>query len=485
MKVDAAIYCRISRDKKRDKKGEGLGVDRQEDDCRKLAKQLGWSVRKVYVDNDLSAYSGKRRPEYEALLVDLSAGLVGGVIAWHPDRLHRSPTELESYIDLADKRGIETHTVQAGRWDLSTPAGRLNARVVGGFARYESEHRSARVTAAAAQRAKAGGWSGGRRCYGWESDGTTPREAEAAELRKAAEQIAQGVSLRSVVADLNARNVPTTNGKRPWDSTTLRETLTSPRHAGLASYKGEVVGAAEWPAIIAMDLWQNVNRVLTDPDRRTNHGASGTIKWLGSGIYKCGVCDSAEHMRARARTDGRKRYRCGNRVKGEERQHVGRDAVLLDNLVELTLVAYLSNPTIMAALTAPPDSAVDAVAVQAELAGCRQRMNEAAEMFAAGTVTATQLATITATAQARIGVLQDQLASGAAASPLAVFLPGEDIAQRWFGPGGINGDREGGLPLGVRRELLRLIAEVTIMPAKPGPFRPDCVDIQPKVGPKK
>ena len=482
MGVEGAIYCRISRDKKRDKKGEGLGVDRQEEDCRKLAKQLGWKVRKVYVDNDLSAYSGKRRPQYQALLSDLAAGLVSGVIAWHPDRLHRSPTELESYIDLADKRGIETQTVQAGRWDLSTPSGRLNARVVGGFARYESEHRSARVTAAAAQRAKAGGWSGGRRAYGWEKDGMTPREAEAVELRKAAEQIAQGVSLRAVVADLNARKVPTTNGKRPWDSTTLRETLLSPRHAGLAAYKGEVVGTAAWPAIVPMDLWQNVNRVLTDPDRRTNGGASGTVKWLGSGIYRCGVCGSAEHMRARTRTDGRKRYRCGNRVKGEARQHVGRDALLLDNLVELTLVSYLSNPNIMAALTAPPDSSVDTVALQAELAGCRQRMNEAAEMFAAGTVTATQLATITATAQAKIAALHEQLASGVAASPLAVFEAGEDIAERWFGSGGINGDRDGGLPLGVRRELLRLIADVTILPAKPGPFRPDCIDITPKVG---
>jgi DNA invertase Pin-like site-specific DNA recombinase len=36
----AAIYCRISRDRE----GAGLGVQRQEEDCRQLAASLGWTV---------------------------------------------------------------------------------------------------------------------------------------------------------------------------------------------------------------------------------------------------------------------------------------------------------------------------------------------------------------------------------------------------------------------------------------------------------
>ena len=60
----AAIYCRISDDRA----GAGLGVARQEADCRKLAEDRGLTVTQVYVDNDLSAYSGKPRPGYKALL---------------------------------------------------------------------------------------------------------------------------------------------------------------------------------------------------------------------------------------------------------------------------------------------------------------------------------------------------------------------------------------------------------------------------------
>ena len=213
MSTKAAIYCRISRDKK----GEALGVERQEQDCRKLAKQLGWQVSKVFVDNDISAYSGRKRPQYEALMAAIEAGQIGGVIAYHPYRLHRSPKELEAYIDATEKHSVVTHTVTAGAWDLSTPSGRAVARTLGAWGRYESELLGERVAAAAAQRAtKRGGWSGGRRCYGWEPDGVTPRESEAAELRKAAEAVAGGASLRSIVTDLNERGVPRVNGSACW-----------------------------------------------------------------------------------------------------------------------------------------------------------------------------------------------------------------------------------------------------------------------------
>jgi hypothetical protein len=53
--VRAAIYVRISSDRT----GAGLGVARQEEDCRALCERLGWQVVRVYPDNDVSAYSGK------------------------------------------------------------------------------------------------------------------------------------------------------------------------------------------------------------------------------------------------------------------------------------------------------------------------------------------------------------------------------------------------------------------------------------------
>src|SRR2546426_865899 len=56
MPANAAVYCRISKDRT----DAGLGVERQRGDCQGLADRLGWTVSDVYLDNDLSAYTPTR-----------------------------------------------------------------------------------------------------------------------------------------------------------------------------------------------------------------------------------------------------------------------------------------------------------------------------------------------------------------------------------------------------------------------------------------
>ncbi len=134
----AGIYCRISRDKV----GAGLGVERQQADCRALAERLGWSVVDVFTDNDISAYRGKPRPAYRTMLDAIRTGRVDAVIAWHHDRLHRSPRELEEYISACEPRSVPTYCVKAGELDLTTASGRMTARITGAVARGEVEHMS-------------------------------------------------------------------------------------------------------------------------------------------------------------------------------------------------------------------------------------------------------------------------------------------------------------------------------------------------------
>jgi site-specific DNA recombinase len=62
--MKACIYARISLDRT----GEELGVTRQLEDCRALAAKLDWPIVETYVDNDISASSGKARPEYLRML---------------------------------------------------------------------------------------------------------------------------------------------------------------------------------------------------------------------------------------------------------------------------------------------------------------------------------------------------------------------------------------------------------------------------------
>jgi site-specific DNA recombinase len=89
--IRAGIYARISSDRD----GDQLGVRRQVEDCSGFAERCGYVVGEVYVDDDISAWSGKARPEFERRLDDLRSRRIGAVVAWHLDRLTRHPRELE------------------------------------------------------------------------------------------------------------------------------------------------------------------------------------------------------------------------------------------------------------------------------------------------------------------------------------------------------------------------------------------------------
>ena len=169
----AAVYLRQSKDQN----GTGLAVARQREDCLRLCSRRRW-VSASCVDNDVSAFSGKKRPAYERMLADIEAGKLHAVVAWDLDRLHRRPIELEYFIDLADKYRLALATV-SGDTDLGTDSGRLFARVKGAVARREGERKSARQRRQALQAAQMGKPHLGRRAFGYEPDGLTVRPNEA------------------------------------------------------------------------------------------------------------------------------------------------------------------------------------------------------------------------------------------------------------------------------------------------------------------
>jgi len=87
----AAIYARISQDRE----ANLLGVTRQIDDCTADAAGAGGRCG-VYVDDDVSAYSGKHRPAYRRMLEDIRDSRIDAVVVWNLDRLHRHPRNSKS-----------------------------------------------------------------------------------------------------------------------------------------------------------------------------------------------------------------------------------------------------------------------------------------------------------------------------------------------------------------------------------------------------
>jgi site-specific DNA recombinase len=441
----AAVYTRISQDRT----GAGLGVERQEADCRELAARLGWEIVAVHSDNDLSAYSGKPRPGYRALLADLRVGVADAVIVWHTDRLHRHPSELEEYIAICERPpGIPTQTVKAGELDLISPSGQMVARQLGAVARYEVAHMIERQKRARLQAATAGKWGGGRRPFGYEADGMTVIKTEAEALRWAASQVLAGVSLNAIVAELKKREIRTATGKE-WRPTELRRALVRPRNAGLMVHHGEVVGRADWPAILDEDTWRGVCAVLRDPIRRTN--TSVARRWLMSGLALCGVCGGP----VRSFSASAKRRKTKPVYTCRTGKHVIRNAAEVDAYVEAVILERLARPD--AAELLAPDQAGDLTGLHDQDAALHARLDELGRLYGEGTIDASQLQAATAAIRTQRERITAALAASSRGSVLAGVADAPDPAKVWAG-----------LDLSRKRAIVDVLVEVVILPAHKG-----------------
>jgi hypothetical protein len=201
----------------------------------------------------------------------------------------------------------------------------------------------------------------------------TVREEEARVIREATQAILAGRSLKAVANELNGQGVLTSTG-RPWTYQRLRDVLIRPRNAGLI-HRGradrrtegredhplrfEVIGPAEWPAIVDEDTWRACATTLHDPSRRIH--TSTEPRWLGSRSYVCGIEDCGALMRPTSKVDHvsgcpvrnearvcgcprRYYYRCS------ERNHLTIAAVKTDEFVRQVVAEVVRDPRVAAAM---------------------------------------------------------------------------------------------------------------------------------------
>lgn len=415
--IRAAVYVRISSDRA----GAGLGVARQEEDCRALCARLGWQVASVYPDNDVSAYSGRRRPQWERLNADVAAGLIDAIVCWHVDRLTRSPRELEDVIDLHDRHGIQLATC-TGDIDLSTPTGRLIARTLGAAARHEAEHKGERQRRQLRQAAEQGRPHGGQRGYGYTVDRSAIIESEAEVIREMTRRALAGESIKDLARELNARGLRTVSGG-PWSRQALRAVLASARISGRREYK---------------------------PTDSYEPG------------HRCGLCGARMSGRAHA---GRPRYMC---VKDPGRPGCGRIAVFADlaeaEARDKILTALNESPALLPRLLAKQASASAGPAgadPATRLRGIDERREELAAAWATGEINRKEWATAKRVLDEQAAQLTSRLTSSAQALALAQFaaLDG-DMWQRWEHPQ---------MTTSARRALIQAcVTAITVYPATPG-----------------
>jgi site-specific DNA recombinase len=417
----AGIYARISSDRE----GDNLAIGRQLADCERLAAARGWEVVERYVDADISAYSGKRRPEYLRMLEEIEAGVVEAVVVYHADRLHRHPRELEDFIELCQRQGTRLATV-SGDLDLSTHEGQLMARITGAVARKESDDKSRRIRRKHLELAAAGRLSGGgTRPFGFEADRRTIRPAEAEVIRECVRRVLAGDSLRSICIDLSEREVETVTGKL-WSPQTLRRMLISARISGQREHHGEIVGRAEWDAIVTPAETQRLREKLQDPDRRTNRAAR---RYLLARLLRCAHCGT--QLYARPRDDGSRRYVCAS---GPGFGGCGKLTIVADALERFIVQAVLhrlESPALPQALNGSKDEAKGGE-WQAEIERTQQQLDELAELWAARAISRGEWLTARPPIEKRQTLAKKRLAALNRTTALLPFIgDAERLRAQW------------------------------------------------------
>jgi DNA invertase Pin-like site-specific DNA recombinase len=292
-------------------------VERQEGDCRDLAKRLGWTISEahVFTDNSRSAWQRTRkRPGWDALLQAVEDGEIDSIIVYHGDRLMRQPYDLERLISAADMKNIRIASVSGTR-DLDSPDDRFILRIEVAQACRESDNTSRRTRRGLDARAVKGLTQfGGNRPFGYGiQTGTRTRTDpetgetvkvpmydttqqvpdEAAVLAEAVSRLLTGQSKAGVVRWMNERS-RTTEGNA-WTGKTLDGLLMSPRISGQIE-RGGVLSPAAWEGIITPEAWEDI-KALYRRNAEAHRYPGRERKYLLSGVAECWNCHTTMRVK--------------------------------------------------------------------------------------------------------------------------------------------------------------------------------------------
>ena len=346
---DAYLYGRASRDPSK----KGRSVNSQLSEGRELCNEHGWPIKAEFRDVDRSAsrYATKSRERFEKMIEGIEVGDCRILVAWEASRYYR---DLEVYLRLRNvcmANGVLL-CYNGTVYDLSKRSDRKATAQDALQAEDEAEGIRDRNLRTVRLNAKAGG-PHGRILWGYARryDPDTgdlleqyPHPERAKVVLQIFERVAAGESEYSIVRDLR------TKGDRlpgiRWEQHHLVSMLRNPAYKGRRIHQGKDVGAATWDPIVEDDLFDAVQQIVTAPERLTTK--SWAVVHLLSGIARCGVCETAPHLKI-INNRGIKSYQCS------EKFDVSMSEAKLDAYVEEAVIHYLESKAATAAFASTSD----------------------------------------------------------------------------------------------------------------------------------
>lgn len=144
-KKRAALYARVS--------SEQQDTDLQIRELTEFAGAKGWEIHHVYEEKITGTTAN--RPQLKQMLADMQTGKFSLVLVWKLDRFARSLKDLLSLLEMLQDCRVDFISMK-DHIDLTTPAGRLMAHLIGAFAEFEASLIRERVRAGLANAKKKG-----------------------------------------------------------------------------------------------------------------------------------------------------------------------------------------------------------------------------------------------------------------------------------------------------------------------------------------
>lgn len=302
--IVAREYLRVSHDKS----GRVRSNEEQHDENVPAIERKGWRLGKPYEDvGSASKYQRKRRADFDRLLADLEGDTFGAhvLILWEGSRGSRKVSEWSRMLEACERTGVRIFvTSDRALYDVSSPRDWKSLMDDAVASEHEVRKTSKRTRRSSNANAANGTFSGGRRPFGYETNGVDVRHEEATIIRECVRFVLGGMSVRWIAGELNRRGIKTSAGNA-WHPGPLGKLLVSERIVGKRVHHGEVVGKADWPAIIDEVTHK---RVVVTLAARTPVGRRGRTPWLLTGLLRCERCGAA--LVSNTDIGGIRRYVC-------------------------------------------------------------------------------------------------------------------------------------------------------------------------------
>ncbi len=288
------------------------GEERQE---RSIPDQIADCMKREVIPNSLNIigkpirekWSAKEpdvRPKFRAMLDDIKAGKIDGIVTWHTDRLARNMKEAGEIIDLLDKGILKDLRFATSTFE-NNPTGKMLLGISFVLSKQYSEHLSESVTRGNNRKTEDGIFFDEMKhgYYVTKEGKLFPDGNNFILIKEAFEKRMSGWSQKDIANWLNEQGyMLRKKGKKPqvykWDKDNVSKMLRDSVYAGVLRYGKVFVDLSEYyefEAALSVDDFLKVNKVkdLGDPKLLSAvmvKSRESTKADMLRGMVLCGYC---------------------------------------------------------------------------------------------------------------------------------------------------------------------------------------------------